>query len=771
MRHAEIRKKLVQRLAWVLTQALPLKLHGFQKEGLKKLVTWLKKRKASQHRAFYSWATGLGKTVQFSTIAKACAGGHLRVLVIVPTKVLVSQTIRKLSKWVNGSMGHISSNPKILDHDGEIISLRSHKDHGVYELIVCTDESFKKQYARIKRELDPHLIVWDECHWGYSELAQKALSVFSEALILAFSATTDYLTTTCKPEYIPVTLDNGTVLYAPPDRMARAHFGDCIDERTVRWGIQNGYLAPFAWGRVEFKVSLKGVKTVVGPEGVPDYDQASLHKVLKKNWKSMVGVVRKLYKSGQYDLRNRATVAICPGVQEAETLAKEMRKIGVSAACISGATSDEERDQLLAAFDRGEIKLLTSIFVLREGWDTDKAEVCLMLRPTKSRVLYVQFMGRVLRIDLSNPDKVALVLDPYFQDVDFAPLSAPILFGLPGQKVYDGDIIIPPRKRRGRKLVNPYLVDSLDPVLVVERPEIEYWANEEGVAVIDGIECMTADAYGRRIGSSGTIVQQRINQHRLKSKQGRDVGGHDRLFYPIIGLDRACVDLRKPKADASGILVIDGVEYTMVGSYASRIGTITYKTVQVLVEEHGLQPTKGRDAQGRGHSFFRTKDLDHICAGFRNGQKAGPEGVIVIKGIEHILVTAYASRHGVTPETIKIRIEETNLRSEKGLDMGNNDRDFYSLTDLDRSCKDLLVRADAKGILRIDGIKCIMVEAYARLRDIVAPSSVRKRIKKYGLARLEGRNVKGHESNFYSLADLDRVCADLIAKKRAKRRK
>lgn len=181
---------------------------------------------------------------------------------------------------------------------------------------------------------------------------------------------------------------------------------------------------------------------------------------------------------------------MCPGVSEAESLAKKLSRF-VPSACITGTTDDDTRDRILASFDtdvptKEKIRFISSVFVLREGWDSSNAEIALMLRPTKSRVLYEQFLGRILRLRRDGREKIALALDAHFLRTKLSPLSAPVLYGIPGE-VREGDILIGSRKGRGRKIRSPYLPEGVRPkIRIVQAVQIDYWARDDGFFEADG---------------------------------------------------------------------------------------------------------------------------------------------------------------------------------------------------------------------------------------------------------------------------------------------
>lgn len=93
----------------------------------------------------------------------------------------------------------------------------------------------------------------------------------------------------------------------------------------------------------------------------------------------------------------RAAVAFCVSVAHAQLLATEFNAAGIRAACIDGKTSARTRDASLAAFEAGEIDVITNVFVLTEGWSCDRADVCILARSPEHDGTLLQMVGRVLR--------------------------------------------------------------------------------------------------------------------------------------------------------------------------------------------------------------------------------------------------------------------------------------------------------------------------------------------------------------------------------------
>lgn len=78
---------------------------------------------------------------------------------------------------------------------------------------------------------------------------------------------------------------------------------------------------------------------------------------------------------------------------------------------VDGKTPAGERAATLERFARGELDVLSNVFVLTEGWDCPAADVVVLARSFGSVATYLQAVGRVLRVPTERPDKRALIVD------------------------------------------------------------------------------------------------------------------------------------------------------------------------------------------------------------------------------------------------------------------------------------------------------------------------------------------------------------------------
>ena len=97
-------------------------------------------------------------------------------------------------------------------------------------------------------------------------------------------------------------------------------------------------------------------------------------------------------------VRDKRTVVFCASVKHAEQIAALFAEVGIRAAAVSGGMKQSERREFQDKFVSLEIQVLCACDLLNEGWDCPEIEVLFMARPTMSKVLYTQQLGRGMRL-------------------------------------------------------------------------------------------------------------------------------------------------------------------------------------------------------------------------------------------------------------------------------------------------------------------------------------------------------------------------------------
>ena len=117
----------------------------------------------------------------------------------------------------------------------------------------------------------------------------------------------------------------------------------------------------------------------------------------------------------------RQTVVFCSTVDHARNVADAFTAAGVSSALVHGEMSDADRKATLAAYNRGEIQVITNVAVLTEGWDHPPTSCVALLRPSSYKSTMIQMVGRGLRT--VNPEEYPGVVKTDCVILDFGTSS------------------------------------------------------------------------------------------------------------------------------------------------------------------------------------------------------------------------------------------------------------------------------------------------------------------------------------------------------------
>ncbi|MCK0112489.1 DUF3427 domain-containing protein [Ornithinimicrobium sp. F0845] len=197
-------------------------------------------------------------------------------------------------------------------------------------------------------------------------------------------------------------------LTATPERTdgfdVRAYFGGRTAAELRLWeALQAGILSPFHYFMVSDGTDLSSVSWARGK-----YDEAELERVFTGN-DARSRVILKELEHKVADVHTMKALGFCVGVAHADYMAKVFNDAGISARAVNGDTRPDERRAALAALRAGEVKILFAADLFNEGVDIPDVDTLLFLRPTESATVFLQQLGRGLRL---RPDKPVLtVLD------------------------------------------------------------------------------------------------------------------------------------------------------------------------------------------------------------------------------------------------------------------------------------------------------------------------------------------------------------------------
>jgi superfamily II DNA or RNA helicase len=303
-------------------------------------------RKKGETIALLCHATGTGKTITAVSDAKAIGK---RTLFIAHTKELVN----KAKETFETAWGEVSA--------GVYMGEEKQKDTHV----VCASiQSISQNIEAFKPE-DFGYIVIDEAHHGAAESYKKILGYFKPEFILGLTAT-------------PERADGEEILDL---------FKNVAHKLDLQTAVELGELVPIRCIRVKTNVDLSAVRI----NGIK-YNSQDLESKL------FVPERNKLIVNTYLELvKDKKTVVFCASVYHAEIIAELFKEVGIKAAAVSGTTKSKLRDKLLKDYEYGDINVLCACDLLNEGWDSPRTEVLFMARPTMSKTIYMQQLGRGTR--------------------------------------------------------------------------------------------------------------------------------------------------------------------------------------------------------------------------------------------------------------------------------------------------------------------------------------------------------------------------------------
>lgn len=107
----------------------------------------------------------------------------------------------------------------------------------------------------------------------------------------------------------------------------------------------------------------------------------------------------------------KRAISFCVDVNHAKAVDAEFNRRGIPSKVVVASTPIPERQVIYQELAAGKILNIASVYAIGTGFDCPAVEVELMLRPTQSRSLYFQMLGRALRISPSTKKTEALILD------------------------------------------------------------------------------------------------------------------------------------------------------------------------------------------------------------------------------------------------------------------------------------------------------------------------------------------------------------------------
>ena len=383
-----------------------LPLRPYQRDALDSVTEILTKVR----RPAIVLPTGGGKTVVFAHMAKEWldANPGQRIMILVHTDELVQQAHAK------------------------VLAIAPHLDVGIVkatrrdvraDVIVASVQSLRSA-ARRAEIRHVGLIIVDECHHATAKTYRAILEhygcLIGDLNTFALAPGTE----------VPAVGFTATLARGDGGPLGEV-WQDVAYQRDIAWMVRKRYLVPPRGKAVE----------------VPDFDLSSVRTSGKDFREGDLGdalvdslapqVVAKAYNvyaqnrcpecleaieqlhedSGEWVVPSycpneacgtstgagRTGIAFFPTVASAYVFAEAFNEEGIKTEVVHGTLPTEERRAILSRLESGVTQVVCNCMVLTEGFDSPRVSCIVVGRPTKSKPLYIQMVGRGLRVDPSQP--------------------------------------------------------------------------------------------------------------------------------------------------------------------------------------------------------------------------------------------------------------------------------------------------------------------------------------------------------------------------------
>ena len=370
-------------------------------------------------RQVESLSTGAGKTIMIGLLIKKFRERQieegkepLKTLVIAHRKELVEQNAQKV-KWVNPDLTvQIEQADLLSDSSADVISAS----------IATIGREGSSRLKKFKPR-DFGLVIVDEVH-------HAAASTYTRVLL-------DHFKTDHPDSHILVTGWSATV---------RRHDGKGLDkifdEITYHKGVQDfieeGWLCRLRGVRVSTDTDISEVGNVAG-----DFNQGELRDTI--NTPGRNEVLYQAWKKHALEGGRHSTLIFCVDRAHASSVQEVFQNHGVEAGLILGNTHRDERSETIEKFGKREIPVLINVGVMTEGTDVPAIDTIIMARPTQSSPLYIQIVGRGLR--LYEGKEHCLVVDVVDICQTHSLMTVPVLFGLNEEFDPEGEDLVDTARR------------------------------------------------------------------------------------------------------------------------------------------------------------------------------------------------------------------------------------------------------------------------------------------------------------------------------------
>lgn len=236
-----------------------------------------------------------------------------------------------------------------------------------------------RHYTELSSDYYNYIVV-DEAHHAVAPILKRVIQYYNADFTIGLTATDQ----------------------RPDKKKLETVFGSYSTSLSLKEAMEKGIVAKANVYRIETNIDLSKVRF-----NGKDYVNADLEKRIRVTSRNelIVDVLKEYFTSGEASLRQG--VIFCVNVSHANEMARLLNKAGIVTASYTGQTKNPA--SVMDDFKNKKIRFLCTCNMISEGWDYPELGILVMARPTLSKVLYLQQIGRGLR--KTDTKKNVIVID------------------------------------------------------------------------------------------------------------------------------------------------------------------------------------------------------------------------------------------------------------------------------------------------------------------------------------------------------------------------
>lgn len=344
--------------------------------------------------------TAFGKTIAFAKICQRFIREmpQGRILILVDREILVTQSRDKLLRVA----------PELKDDIGICCSSVQNKKELEHKITIASRQTLINQLNYFQ---PVNIIILDEAHLAripqeddtekdydqFQTIITKLKEYNPKTRLIGFSAT-------------PYRLSQGYIYSDKNTKGCLPYFPELNYSIAISELMAQGFLSPLAAKTIisdQAKNEINSCKITAG-----EYNLSMLADIMS----SGIHVNSAVEAWREHASDRKKTLCFCTTIEHCEIVAKAFKDAGIPAIAIHSKLEDDDLTEAMNSLEEGHYKIFCSVAKLTTGLDVPDIDCILALRPTKSTSLWIQIIGRGLRIAPGKTDCLCLDLSGCFNE-------------------------------------------------------------------------------------------------------------------------------------------------------------------------------------------------------------------------------------------------------------------------------------------------------------------------------------------------------------------